>query len=86
MIITSTRVKLQKRTVNKSFKFGEGKPFGSKVQYEIPFPVKNTEGVNEIVKMKACILNKDIPFLCGKDTMRELNMVVNLVKSAQGFS
>ena len=66
---------IKTREVNERFRFGEGDAFKSIVQYEVPFPVSKTDGEIEEITVRTCVVDKDIPFLLGKDGMKDLKMV-----------
>ena len=68
---------IKKQNVTETFKFGAGGLFESKIQVEIPFKIKDNEGDISEVKMKTCIVDHDIPFLCGRDNIENLGVTID---------
>ena len=68
---------IKKQNVTETFKFGAGGLFESKTQVEIPFKIKDKEGDISEVKMKTCIVDHDIPFLCGRDNIENLGVIID---------
>ena len=68
---------VKQRKVKETFKFGAGGLFESKIQVEVPFKVKDKEGTISEVKMKICLVDHDIPFLCGRDNIEKLGVIID---------
>ena len=73
--IKDTEVKI--RDVKETFKFGAGGLFISNMQVEVPFKLKDKEGTMSKVNMKICLVDHDIPFLCGRDNIENLGMMID---------
>ena len=68
---------IKKTNVQETFKFGAGGLFESKSQVEIPFKVRDKKGNKTEVRLKTCIVDHDIPFLCGRDNIENLGVVID---------
>ena len=68
---------VKQRQAKETFKFGAGGLFESKIQVEVPFKVKDKEGTISEVKMKICLVDHDIPFLCGRDSIEKLGVIID---------
>ena len=76
---------VKQQNVRESFKFGAGGLFESKTQVEIPFNVKDKKGNKSVVKMKLCLVDHDIPFLCGRDNIENLGVVIDFSQKTVMF-
>ena len=65
--------------MQENFKFGAGDLFESKIQAEVP------KGDVTKIKMKMCLVQHEIPFLCGRDNIENLGVAIDFRKKTATF-
>merc|ERR1712240_763596 len=51
--------------------FGPSRQYISRLKVELPVKVRDMENKEEILKVPACIVEVDLPFLCGKSELQD---------------
>ena len=54
---------------NQPFVFGPSKRYISKLMVELPILVTRMDGKEDVLKLQTYIVDSEVPFLCGKQTL-----------------
>ena len=68
---------LKSVSCNQPFVFGPSKRYVSKILVELPILVTRMDGKEDVLKVKTYLVDTEVPFLCGKQTLESWNFKID---------
>ena len=62
---------------NQPFVFGPSKRYVSKSLVELPILVTRMDGKEDVLKVQTYLVDAEVPFLCGKQTLESWNLKID---------
>merc|ERR1711954_117939 len=69
--------KMKSVSCNQPFVFGPSKIYVSKSLIEVPILVTRMDGKEDVLKVQTYLVDAEVPFLCGKQTLESWNFKID---------
>jgi hypothetical protein len=77
---------LKTEVIDKKFRFGPSELYDSKIKVEVPIKIQLESGSFKILYINMFVLEcKELPFLCGKDTLQNWNILMCMRDGKMSF-
>ena len=67
---------MKSESCNQLFVFGQSKRYVSNTVVELPIKVTRMDGVDDVLIVKTYLVDAEVPFLCGKQTLKSWNFKI----------